>query len=217
MSACTQPTRSLALHGGVSQQLIIGNEKQSDFDALLNQLLDDHQPDTTQSRLFVEDVALARWFLWRRQRAPTAPSKTRSTPPLQTKETGPLIKPANSPSPSATAHRLNAASSALSISWKPEKTRRRDREHEARKAQWEANYALRERRLALQEQKFELAKTKSQARTVRFAKNAVSSPSYPKQNALARSLQKQDNPLRPAAIQNGERSRPVPVERMSGR
>jgi hypothetical protein len=56
-------------HGGTSEKLIVGSERQEDFDALLNALLEEYAPATQQLRLLVEDAALARWFLWRKQRA----------------------------------------------------------------------------------------------------------------------------------------------------
>src|SRR3954451_1464162 len=56
-------------HGGTSEKLIIAGERQEDFDALLNALLEEYALATQQLRLLVEDAALARWFLWRKQRA----------------------------------------------------------------------------------------------------------------------------------------------------
>src|SRR5882724_3109216 len=60
------------IHGGVSEKLIVAGERQEDFDALLNDLLEEYAPATPQARHLVEDAALARWFLWRRQRAHNA-------------------------------------------------------------------------------------------------------------------------------------------------
>ena len=56
-------------HGGTSEQLIVAGERHEDFEALLNHLLDEFSPPTANTRGMVEDAALARWFLWRRQRA----------------------------------------------------------------------------------------------------------------------------------------------------
>jgi hypothetical protein len=56
-------------HGGTSEKLIIASECREDFDALLNALLEEYAPATQQVRLLVEDAALARWFVWRKQRA----------------------------------------------------------------------------------------------------------------------------------------------------
>ncbi|HEY6988696.1 MAG TPA: hypothetical protein VH369_09955, partial [Bryobacteraceae bacterium] len=42
---------------------------QEDFDALLKEMLEEYSPETPDARNLVEDAALARWFLWCRQRA----------------------------------------------------------------------------------------------------------------------------------------------------
>jgi hypothetical protein len=62
-------SRNATTHGGTSEKLIIAGERQEDFDALLNDLLEEYAPATQQVRLLVEDAALARWFMWRKQRA----------------------------------------------------------------------------------------------------------------------------------------------------
>jgi hypothetical protein len=54
-------------HGGTSEKLIIAAECRENFDALLNALLEEYAPATQQLRLLVEDAALARWFVWRKQ------------------------------------------------------------------------------------------------------------------------------------------------------
>jgi hypothetical protein len=59
-------------HGGTSEKLIVAGERREDFDALLNDLLEEHSPQTSEARNLVEDAALARWFLWRRQRVYSA-------------------------------------------------------------------------------------------------------------------------------------------------
>jgi hypothetical protein len=64
ISSCNATT-----HGGTSEKLIVPGERQEDFDALLNDLLEEYSPETPDARNLVEDAALARWFLWRRQRA----------------------------------------------------------------------------------------------------------------------------------------------------
>ena len=61
-------SQNATTHGGTSEKLIVGDEKKSDFDRLLNDLLEEYAPATEQARLLVEDAALARWYLWRRQR-----------------------------------------------------------------------------------------------------------------------------------------------------
>ena len=62
-------SRNATTHGGTSEKLIVAGERQEDFDALLNDLLAEYSPETPDARNLVEDAALARWFLWRRQRA----------------------------------------------------------------------------------------------------------------------------------------------------
>jgi hypothetical protein len=55
-------------HGGASQTLFIPGENPQDFDTLLAELFETHQPATTADAAVVTDSALARWYLWRRQR-----------------------------------------------------------------------------------------------------------------------------------------------------
>ena len=62
-------SRNALTHGGTSEKLIVPGERQEDFDTLLNSLLEEYSPETPDARNLVEDAALARWFLWRRQRA----------------------------------------------------------------------------------------------------------------------------------------------------
>ena len=62
-------SRNALTHGGTSEKLIVPGERQEDFDTLLNNLLEEYAPETPDARNLVEDAALARWFLWRRQRA----------------------------------------------------------------------------------------------------------------------------------------------------
>ena len=62
-------SRNALTHGGTSEKLIVPGERQEDFDALLENLLHEYAPETPGARNLVEDAALARWFLWRRQRA----------------------------------------------------------------------------------------------------------------------------------------------------
>jgi hypothetical protein len=62
-------SRNALTHGGTSEKLIVPGERQEDFDALLKEMLEEHSPETPGARHLVEDAALARWFLWRRQRA----------------------------------------------------------------------------------------------------------------------------------------------------
>jgi hypothetical protein len=62
-------SRNATTHGGTSEKLIVSGERPEDFDALLHNLLEEYSPETPDARNLIEDAALARWFLWRRQRA----------------------------------------------------------------------------------------------------------------------------------------------------
>jgi hypothetical protein len=62
-------SRNATTHGGTSEKLIVAGERREDFDALLEELLGEYAPVTTHACGLVEDAALARWFLWRKQRA----------------------------------------------------------------------------------------------------------------------------------------------------
>jgi hypothetical protein len=62
-------SRNATTHGGTSEKLIVPGECREDFDALLNDLVEEYSPETPEASNLVEDAALARWFLWRRQRA----------------------------------------------------------------------------------------------------------------------------------------------------
>ena len=55
-------------HGGTSERLILPDENREDFEALLQSLQSEYQPETTQQHLFIEQLAMGHWFLWRRQR-----------------------------------------------------------------------------------------------------------------------------------------------------
>jgi hypothetical protein len=56
-------------HGGTSEKLIIAGERREDFEALLNDMLEEFSPTTAHARGMAEDAALARWYVWRKQRA----------------------------------------------------------------------------------------------------------------------------------------------------
>lgn len=62
-------SQNATTHGGTSQKLILAGERQEDFDALLAALLVEFTPATEGDRDVVEDAALARWSVWRKQRA----------------------------------------------------------------------------------------------------------------------------------------------------
>jgi len=57
-----------ALLGRTHENLLFGDEKPEDFYALLKSLLEQYVLDSDHVRALVEDAAIARWHLWRRQR-----------------------------------------------------------------------------------------------------------------------------------------------------
>jgi hypothetical protein len=56
-------------HGGTARLLFIPGEQPQDFYNLLAESFETHQPSTIEHSALVTDSVLARWFLWRRQRA----------------------------------------------------------------------------------------------------------------------------------------------------
>jgi hypothetical protein len=56
-------------HGGTARMLFIPGEQPQDFYNLLAESFETHQPSTIEHSALVTDSVLARWFLWRRQRA----------------------------------------------------------------------------------------------------------------------------------------------------
>src|SRR5580698_886469 len=56
-------------HGGTSLTLFIPGEEPQDFYSLLAESFETHQPSTGEDSALVTDAIVARWFLWRRQRA----------------------------------------------------------------------------------------------------------------------------------------------------
>jgi hypothetical protein len=62
-------SQNATTHGGTSEKLIVAGERREDFEALLQDLLDEFSPATAHARGLVEDAAMARWFLWRKLRA----------------------------------------------------------------------------------------------------------------------------------------------------
>jgi len=56
-------------HGATSQMLFLPNEQPQDFYALLAESFETHKPATTEHAALITDTVLARWYLWRRQRA----------------------------------------------------------------------------------------------------------------------------------------------------
>ena len=58
-------------HGATARTLFIPGEQPQDFYNLLAECFETHQPATTEDATLVTDAVLARWYLWRRQRAHT--------------------------------------------------------------------------------------------------------------------------------------------------
>ncbi len=56
-------------HGATSRQLFVTGEQPQEFYKLLAESFESHKPDTTEDSALVTDAVLARWYLWRRQRA----------------------------------------------------------------------------------------------------------------------------------------------------
>ena len=165
------------LHGGTSTKLIVAGEAQADFDGLLNGLLNDYQPDTPQSQIWVENAAIAQWFLWRRQRAYNAieASVYSQQPNEALWSEGELKRLSLADRYKTQAERAMKRAQSNLDGWK--KIERGESDREQRNAQWQAAQSLRERRITLQEQKFELSRMREANRAIRFAKNAFSSPS----------------------------------------
>ena len=169
-------SNNATLHGGASKKLFVPGEDPADFQTLLQGLINDYRPATSQAQLFVEHVATAQWFLWRRQRAYNAIEEA--------------IYKDQADAAKWTGQHLNKLALADRYRTQAERSLKRalnnldglrkwtcSQEHQAaRLAQWQAEQNIRERRMALQEEKFELTKSREAGRTVRFAKNAFSSP-----------------------------------------
>lgn len=169
-------SNNATLHGGTSQKLIVPGENPADFDTLLNGLMEDYRPETSQAHHFVENVATAQWFLWRRQRASSAIEKAiYKEQPDPGKWTEQHLKRLAL----ADRYRTQAERSlkrALHNIEGLQKWARREDDRAIRQAQWQAAQDIRERRMTLQEEKFKLAQAREAGRSFRFAKNAVSSP-----------------------------------------
>ena len=71
-TSAKQGNNNALTHGGTSQKLLLPGEKQADYDALLNSLLAEYQPELTHHRAAIEHVATCQWFLLRRERSRAA-------------------------------------------------------------------------------------------------------------------------------------------------
>jgi hypothetical protein len=170
------PTFNALKHGGTANKHILPNEDPAAFASLLEGLMDEYRPDTVQSRIFVENLAEAHWFLARRQRAFDAIESAiyEHEPDVANWTEHHLKRLALADRYKTQAERaLKRALNNLE-SWR--KWTRGERDRERRTAQWLAEQDLRERRLALTEEKSRAAQSRHTATGSRFAKNAFCSP-----------------------------------------
>jgi hypothetical protein len=142
------------LHGGTSKKLIVTGESQADFDVLLNGLLDEYQPGTMQSRLFVEELALAQWFLWRRHRAHNAiEAAIYENQPDESQWTeSDLHRLALADRYRTQAERAFKRALTNLENWRKEN--RREEQCKIRNTQWAAAHSIRDRRMTLAERQF---------------------------------------------------------------
>jgi hypothetical protein len=149
-------SRNATTHGGTSEKLIVAGERREDFDALLDGLLEEYAPVTDGARCLVEDATLARWFLWRKQRAYNAiEASVYAAEPNQEKWSAEAYHQL------ALADRYKtsgerALKRALHSLDGLRKQYRHESERFTRERQWEAAHQLDCRRLDLQEKRFDL-------------------------------------------------------------
>jgi hypothetical protein len=165
-------------HGGTSRKLILPGENQADFESLLADLQAEYQPETPQHRLFLEQLAMGHWFLWRRQRACNAIEASvyesaGDDPENLSEEHFRRLHLAERYKVAAERALKRAFQNAESI----RKGRKADRDYRERHARWEAAQEIRQRRLALQEEKQKADETRKQQRAAREA--ALNPPPRP--------------------------------------
>lgn len=145
-------------HGGTSQKLFLPTENPADFEALLAGIRAEYTPETEQHHLFVEQLAMAHWLLWRRQRA------------YNSIEAAVYHEAGNDPAnlTEAQFHRLalaerykiaaeRALKRAFANAESIPKGRKSDRDYRERHARWQAAQELRDRRLRITEARHEAA------------------------------------------------------------
>jgi hypothetical protein len=144
-------------------------------------------------------MATAQWLLWRRQRAYNAIEFALYQEEAdEAKWTEAHLKRL------ALADRYKtqaerALKRALTNIQSLQNCARGEKNRQIRQAQWAAEQSVRERRMTLQEQKFDLAKARTAAERIRFAKNAVSSPlgaepaQFPVESWTATALGRREN------------------------
>jgi hypothetical protein len=148
-------------HGGTSQKLFLPDENQSDFEALLESLKAEYNPETEQHQLFIEQLATAHWLLRRRQQTYNAI------------EAAAYASVEHNPEnlDEAQFHRLalaerykvaaeRALKRALANAEFIRKSRKSDEAHRDRHARWQAAQLLRERRLQITEAKHKAAEAR---------------------------------------------------------
>jgi hypothetical protein len=164
---------NLLLHGNTQENLILPEENATEFDLLLNGLQTEYQPETRQQHIFIEQLAISHWILWRRQRT------------LNTHETG-LYAFGHNPGNwldqdyrrLAIVERCKvSAERSLKQAFQNAESFRTDRKslqnHLERHEKWRAEQEIRERRLKLQEQKQAAAAGSAASRAAAKARNTV--------------------------------------------
>ena len=142
-------------HGATAQKLILPEENQSDYEALLNSLLTEYQPDLPHHRAAIEQVAMNQWFLLRRQRSRAAIENA-----LHTEMPDPEFWTPHDYHRLQLADRyLTQAERALKRALQNLELIRKNQQAQldriARQDRWQAEHDLRERRLELARDRFE--------------------------------------------------------------
>jgi hypothetical protein len=150
-------SRNATTHGGTSEKLIVAGERREDFDALLEELLAEFAPATVHACGLVEDAAIARWLLWRKQRAYHAVESA-----IYEAEPDAAKWPLETHHRLALAERYRTASEralkrALTNLDSLRKESQRESDRRDRTMRWEAVHQLNCRRLELQEKRLEIA------------------------------------------------------------
>ena len=150
--------------GFTSRKLIVGDERQQDYDALLDDLLIEFSPATTHARSLVEDAAHARWMLWRKQRAYNAvEAGIYDCEPDEAHWTEQIFQRISL----ADRYRTNAERAFKRAMTNVELLRRNaisEEQREARERQWQLRFNLSERSLKLREGKVAAGQRQEQAK-----------------------------------------------------
>lgn len=135
-------------HGGTSRKLILPGENRADFEALLDGLRSEYHPETQQHQLFIEQLAMGHWLLWRRQRAYNAIEaavydSADDDPELLNEDHFRRLNLAERYKVAAERALKRAFQNAESI----RKERKSERDYRGRHARWQAELELRQGRL----------------------------------------------------------------------